>query len=173
MGCVDKFLAAGVWVHACVYVHVHVHVCVCVCVCVYVCTCTCTCVYNIYIYIYTYLSLYIYIYREREIIYIYIYIYTCIVRIPQPRCRRPSQIRGAKLQRYDVDNTRKCRYNIVVWSWAGVRRSRVQFQPPLTIRVRRQTLQSLWGSAFASGANHRATGSITRGLAGSSTSKNN
>ena len=30
---------------------------------------------------------------------------------------------------------------------------RVQFQPLSTIRVRRQTLQSLWGSAFASGAN--------------------
>ena len=36
---------------------------------------------------------------------------------------------------------------------SGVRRSRVEFQPPSTIRVRRQTLQSLWGSAFASGAN--------------------
>ena len=47
----------------------------------------------------------------------------------------------------------KCRYSIVVWSWAWVRRSRVQFQPPSTIRVRRQTLQSLWESAFASGAN--------------------
>ena len=64
----------------------------------------------------------------------------------------------------------KCRFTIVVWSWAGVRRSWVQFQPPSTIRVRRQTLQSLWGRAFASGAKHRATGSRTRRLAGSSTS---
>ena len=47
----------------------------------------------------------------------------------------------------------KCRYSIVVRSWAGVRRSRVQFQPSSTIRVRRQTLQRLWGSALASGAN--------------------
>ena len=48
---------------------------------------------------------------------------------------------------------RKCRYSIVVRSWAGVRRSRFQFQPSSSIRVRSQTLQSLWGSAFASGAN--------------------
>ena len=67
----------------------------------------------------------------------------------------------------------KCRYSIVVWSWAGVRRSRVQFRPPSTIRVKRQTLQSLCGSAFASGAKHRATGSRTRRLAGTSRSKNN
>ena len=59
----------------------------------------------------------------------------------------------------------------MVWSWAGVRRSWVQFQPSSTIRVRRQTLQSLRGSAFASGAKHRATGSRTRRLAGSSTPK--
>ena len=45
--------------------------------------------------------------------------------------------------------TNKCRYSIVVRSWAGVRRSSVQFQPLSTIRVRRQTLQSLWGSTFA------------------------
>ena len=33
-----------------------------------------------------------------------------------------------------------------------MRVTRVQFQPLSTIQVRRQTLQSLWGSAFASGA---------------------
>ena len=60
--------------------------------------------------------------------YIYIYIYTCI-------------------------HMYKYCYSIVVRSWAGVRQSRVQFQPLSTIRIRRQTLQSLWGSAFASGAN--------------------
>ena len=46
----------------------------------------------------------------------------------------------------------KCRDSKVVWGWAGVRRSRVQSQPKSTIRVRRQTLQILWGSAFASQA---------------------
>ena len=34
-----------------------------------------------------------------------------------------------------------------------MRRSRFRFQPISTNRVTRQTLQSLWGSAFASGAN--------------------
>ena len=58
----------------------------------------------------------------------------------------------------------KCRYSIVVWSWAGVRRSRVQFQPPSTIRVGCQTLQSVWVTAFASGANTRKLVQETEGL---------
>ena len=43
----------------------------------------------------------------------------------------------------------------IVWwlgCWAGIWRSWVQSRPMSTIRVTRQTLQSLWGSAFASGA---------------------
>ena len=47
----------------------------------------------------------------------------------------------------------KCRYGVVVRSWDGVEKSRIQFQPTSTTRVRRQTLQNLCGSAFASGAN--------------------
>ena len=57
----------------------------------------------------------------------------------------------------------KCRYSLVVRSWAGVRRSQVQFQPLSTIRVRRQTLQSLWGSAFASRANTGQPGQALEG----------
>ena len=130
--------------YVCMYVYIYIYISICISLSIYM---------YMYIYIYMYVCMYIHIYIYMYMyiciyIYIYIYIHGGWSALARTRSRREAFGKGAN----------------GVWSWAGVRRSRVQFQPPSTIRIRRQTLQSLWGSAFASGAN---TGQLVQEPGGS------